>query len=496
MDGVIECPKHNGRFDYATGRPRARPSSSTCGPIRSRSRTAPSSSASDDVGAGPGSSSSGPANAALGPRSNCVRRGGTARSLWSGRKTRCRMSGRRCPSPCSPGPRETSSPRRVRGGALRDAGIEFVAGGRRHGIDREGHEAVLADGRRIAVRAAAVGHGGECPAAAVAIEAAACTICGAGGRNRPAGPAAAGCAHRRDRRRFHRPGAGRGRCRAGLCRHRDRGGAAPLPGGSGRGRHRGRRPAPAGRCRSAVRPAVERLTRRDGALCWSLALRGKRRDLSSTSAAPSWLVGPRGGAASYTDPRPSERHGGMRRRRGRHRCGPGDRARGEGRPGRGQRGAGRQPATDLRPRHLRRRRLLLVPTPAVRRSPHPPGSLAQRPGPGRGRGAEPARRGRAVPGRALVLVRSVRPHPADRGPTRGRDAAKPYADGPTASRSGSASGPDGRLVSAAAIGPGNAVAKDIRLAEMLIAAQAEPDPAALTDPAVPLKTLLRAHKVR
>jgi 3-phenylpropionate/trans-cinnamate dioxygenase ferredoxin reductase subunit len=56
--------------------------------------------------------------------------------------------------------------------------------------------------------------------------------------------------------------------------------------------------------------------------------------------------------------------------------------------------------------------------------------------------------------------------------------------------------PDGRLVSAAAIGPGNAVAKDIRLAEMLIAAQAGPDPASLTDPAVPLKTLLRAHKVR
>lgn len=54
-------------------------------------------------------------------------------------------------------------------------------------------------------------------------------------------------------------------------------------------------------------------------------------------------------------------------------------------------------------------------------------------------------------------------------------------------------GPDGRLLSAAAIGPGNAVAKDVRLAEMLIAAQAAPGSAALTDPAVPLKALLRAR---
>jgi 3-phenylpropionate/trans-cinnamate dioxygenase ferredoxin reductase subunit len=57
-------------------------------------------------------------------------------------------------------------------------------------------------------------------------------------------------------------------------------------------------------------------------------------------------------------------------------------------------------------------------------------------------------------------------------------------------------GPGGRLASAAAIGPGNAVAKDVRLAEMLIAAQAAPDPAALADPAVQLKALLRARKAR
>ena len=51
---------------------------------------------------------------------------------------------------------------------------------------------------------------------------------------------------------------------------------------------------------------------------------------------------------------------------------------------------------------------------------------------------------------------------------------------------------DGRLVAAAAVGPGNAVAKDVRLAEMLIAAEAVPDPAALSDPSVTLKSILRA----
>jgi 3-phenylpropionate/trans-cinnamate dioxygenase ferredoxin reductase subunit len=51
---------------------------------------------------------------------------------------------------------------------------------------------------------------------------------------------------------------------------------------------------------------------------------------------------------------------------------------------------------------------------------------------------------------------------------------------------------DGRLVAAAGIGPGNAVARDIKVAEMLIARRAAPDPAALADAAVGLKTLLRA----
>jgi 3-phenylpropionate/trans-cinnamate dioxygenase ferredoxin reductase subunit len=51
---------------------------------------------------------------------------------------------------------------------------------------------------------------------------------------------------------------------------------------------------------------------------------------------------------------------------------------------------------------------------------------------------------------------------------------------------------DGRLVAASGIGPGNAVARDIRLAEMLISLGARPDPAVLADPASKLKSLLRA----
>jgi 3-phenylpropionate/trans-cinnamate dioxygenase ferredoxin reductase component len=50
----------------------------------------------------------------------------------------------------------------------------------------------------------------------------------------------------------------------------------------------------------------------------------------------------------------------------------------------------------------------------------------------------------------------------------------------------------GRLVAAAAAGPGNSVARDIRLAEMLIARRAAPDPAALADPGVGLKSVLRS----
>jgi 3-phenylpropionate/trans-cinnamate dioxygenase ferredoxin reductase subunit len=50
--------------------------------------------------------------------------------------------------------------------------------------------------------------------------------------------------------------------------------------------------------------------------------------------------------------------------------------------------------------------------------------------------------------------------------------------------------PDGRLLAASGIGTGNAVAKDVRLAEMLIARHAAPDSAALADPAVNLKKLL------
>lgn len=53
-------------------------------------------------------------------------------------------------------------------------------------------------------------------------------------------------------------------------------------------------------------------------------------------------------------------------------------------------------------------------------------------------------------------------------------------------------GADGRLLAASGIGRGNAIARDIRLAEMLIAARACPDCAALAANSVKLKSLLAA----
>jgi 3-phenylpropionate/trans-cinnamate dioxygenase ferredoxin reductase subunit len=50
---------------------------------------------------------------------------------------------------------------------------------------------------------------------------------------------------------------------------------------------------------------------------------------------------------------------------------------------------------------------------------------------------------------------------------------------------------DGRLVGASGIGPGNAIARDIKLSEMLIAKGACPDIAALADASVTLKSLLK-----
>jgi 3-phenylpropionate/trans-cinnamate dioxygenase ferredoxin reductase component len=50
---------------------------------------------------------------------------------------------------------------------------------------------------------------------------------------------------------------------------------------------------------------------------------------------------------------------------------------------------------------------------------------------------------------------------------------------------------DGRLVAASGIGPGNSVARDIRLAEMLIGKHAHPDPAQLADADFSLKMLLK-----
>ena len=51
---------------------------------------------------------------------------------------------------------------------------------------------------------------------------------------------------------------------------------------------------------------------------------------------------------------------------------------------------------------------------------------------------------------------------------------------------------EGRLLAASGIGLGNSVARDIRLAEMLIAKRAHPDPSFLADPDAKLKALLSA----
>jgi len=50
---------------------------------------------------------------------------------------------------------------------------------------------------------------------------------------------------------------------------------------------------------------------------------------------------------------------------------------------------------------------------------------------------------------------------------------------------------NGRLVAASGVGPNARIARDIRLAEMLIAARARPEKAALADPGVRLKALLK-----
>jgi 3-phenylpropionate/trans-cinnamate dioxygenase ferredoxin reductase subunit len=52
---------------------------------------------------------------------------------------------------------------------------------------------------------------------------------------------------------------------------------------------------------------------------------------------------------------------------------------------------------------------------------------------------------------------------------------------------------DGRLAAASGIGPGTAVARDIRLAEMLIARDAIVPPATLSDPGASLKAALRGN---
>jgi 3-phenylpropionate/trans-cinnamate dioxygenase ferredoxin reductase subunit len=53
---------------------------------------------------------------------------------------------------------------------------------------------------------------------------------------------------------------------------------------------------------------------------------------------------------------------------------------------------------------------------------------------------------------------------------------------------------DGRLVAAAGLGTGNSLAKEIKLAELLIMAGVNPDAADLEDPAVNLKALLKTAR--
>ncbi|MCA3556450.1 MAG: FAD-dependent oxidoreductase [Aestuariivirga sp.] len=52
-------------------------------------------------------------------------------------------------------------------------------------------------------------------------------------------------------------------------------------------------------------------------------------------------------------------------------------------------------------------------------------------------------------------------------------------------------GPEGRLVGASGIGPGNSIARDVKLAEMLIGKRAAPSAEQLADPSVQLKALLK-----
>ena len=94
-----------------------------------------------------------------------------------------------------------------------------------------------------------------------------------------------------------------------------------------------------------------------------------------------------------------------------------------------------------RSRHLRRRRLLLLPASALWRPAHAAGSLAQRPGPGQPRRAQHARGRRELRRRAVVLVRSVRSLPADRRPCRRGPRRPSTRDSATAPRASSSISP-------------------------------------------------------
>lgn len=178
-----------------------------------------------------------------------------------------------------------------------------------------------------------------------------------------------------------------------------------------------------------------------------------------------------------------------RHRRDRHRRRPCDRPGRGGGTGHRQRDRRRCLPPHERPAHLCRQRLLLLSAGALRGAVRPPRSVAQRAGARRPCGPQHARRRRGLCRRALVLVRSARPRPQIAGlPDESRSTVRRDLGNDAFVLFHLSA--DGRLVAASGIGPGNAVARDVRLAEMLIAGRTAPAAGELARPEIKLKSLL------
>ena len=87
----------------------------------------------------------------------------------------------------------------------------------------------------------------------------------------------------------------------------------------------------------------------------------------------------------------------------------------------------------------------------------------------------------------LVLL-GVVPETLASGELRAEAQGRTHGVAPSAS---AVPGDDGRLLCASGLAPGNGVAKEIRIAEMLIARGARPPVHSLQDPSFNLKTMLR-----